>query len=92
MGYAFLFLSKLWSADPGVQRVSFFFFQRLAVLCFTFASTVDIEAVSMKSVPWMSGLFAGGLFVVLVPLLEERLYKVHIAFLYSTYFFFSLSE
>lgn len=61
------------------------FFQRLAVLCFTFASPVGIEAVSMKSVPWMSGLFAGGLFVVLVPLLEERLYEAHIAFFCIAY-------
>lgn len=59
MGYVFLFLSKMSSADPRVQRVSVFF-QRLAVLCFTFASTVEIEAVSMKSVLCMSDLFAGG--------------------------------
>lgn len=34
MGYVFRFLSKMWSADPGVQRFPVFF-QRLAVLCFT---------------------------------------------------------
>lgn len=38
---------------------------------FYISSTLDIEAVSMKSVPCMSGLFAGGFFDLLVPLLEK---------------------